>query len=98
MKNISAAAYYKDDDSIATMEDALESTEGKSTILKSSTGSMNLLCAVSDKTPAPINTTNIVDDVIHVKESSVTSSTTMESRAQRRLLKCVHTTIKKLLA
>ena len=50
MKNTASTAYYKDDDSIVTMEDELESIVGKSTILKSSTGSMNLSHTTLKKT------------------------------------------------
>ena len=66
------------------MEDELESIAGKSTNLKSSTGSMNLSHAGSNKTTLPIDITNKVDDVFHAEESSVTSTITMESLAQRK--------------
>ena len=84
MKTTAAATYYKDNDSIATMEDELESEAGKSTIFKLFTGSTNLLCTVSNKTPASIDMNNRADDVIRAEESSVASSITMESLAQRQ--------------
>ena len=64
------------------MEDKLESTAGKSIILKLSTGSMNLLSTTLNKILLPIDLTNKVNNVIYTEESLVASSITMESLAQ----------------
>ena len=61
MKNTAAATYYEDNNYIATMEDELESTSGKPTILKSSTGSMNLSHTTSNKCPSHVAMNNRVD-------------------------------------
>ena len=84
MKNTASATCYKDDDSIATMEDELEYTAVKSMNYESHAGSMNLSHAGSNKTPAPIDMTKRADDFVHAEESSLTSVMTMESLAQRQ--------------
>ena len=84
MKNTTAASYHKDNDSIATMECELECIAGKSTNLKSLTGSINLSHTGSKKTPVPIVITNRLDDDILAEESLATIVIKTESLAQRQ--------------